>query len=278
MNLKDNILKKIDELPPLPQVVFKIQELIRNPDSSAKDIAKVIETDQAIATKLLRIANSAYYGLPGKISSVQQASVVLGFKTLGEIVTIVGSKGTLNRKLPGYGYDTKDLWEHSLAVAFGSKIIAGLKNPSLVSEAYTAGLIHDVGKIVLDPYILEQKDKIEFYMENEEKSFLDAENHFFGFNHAEIAFEICEKWNFPEQISIAIKGHHNPSHTDANDLSYILHMADHTSRMIGIGYDEDDFLYKLEEGTMDHLGLKRDDISDIIIKITASMESFSSGE
>jgi putative nucleotidyltransferase with HDIG domain len=276
MNLKDKILKKIDELPPLPQVVFKIQELIRNPDSSAKDIAKVIETDQAIATKVLRIANSAYYGMPGKISSVQHASVVLGFKTLGEIVTIVGSRGTLNRKLLGYGYDTKDLWEHSLAVAFGSKIIAGLKNPSLVNEAYTAGLIHDVGKIVLDPYILEQKGEIEFYMENEEKTFLDAENHFFAFNHAEIAFEICEKWNFPEHINLAIKGHHNPSHTDKNDLSYILHMADHTARLIGIGYDEDDFLYKLEEGTMDHLGLKREDISEIILKITDSMKNFSS--
>jgi putative nucleotidyltransferase with HDIG domain len=277
MSLKDNILK-IDKLPPLPQVVLKIHELIRDPDSSAKDIAKVIETDQAIATQLLRTANSAYYGMPGKISSVQQASVVLGFKTVGEIATVVGSKGTLNRKLPGYGYDTKELWEHSLAVAFGSKIIAGMKKPSLVNEAYTAGLIHDVGKIVLDPYILEKKDKIEYYMENEEKSFLDAETHFFGFNHAEIAFEVCEKWNFPIHINLAIKGHHNPSQTNNNDLSYILHLADHTSRMIGIGYDEDDFLYKLEEGTMDHLALKRDDISEIIIKITDAMESFSSGE
>jgi putative nucleotidyltransferase with HDIG domain len=276
MSLKENIIKKIDELPPLPQVVFKIHELIRNPDSNTKDIAKVIETDQAIAAKVLRIANSAYYGMPGKISSVQHASVVLGLKTIGEIVTIVGSRGTLNRKLPGYGYDTKDLWEHSLAVAFGSKIIAGVKYPSWVNEAYTAGLIHDVGKIVLDPYILEQKNEIEFYMENEEKTFLDAENHFFSFNHAEIAFEICEKWNFPGHINIAIKGHHNPSRLENNDLSYILHMADHTARLIGIGYDEDDFLYKLEEGTMDHLGLKQEDISEIILKITDAMKSFSS--
>lgn len=276
MSLKDTILKKIHELSPLPQVVFKIHELIRNPDSSAKDIAKLIESDQAIAAKVLRIANSAYYGMPGKISSVQHASVVLGFKTLGEIVTIAGSKGTLDRKLPGYGYDTKDLWEHSLAVAFGSKIIAGMKNPSLVNEAYTAGLIHDVGKIVLDPYILKQKNEIESFMEKEEKTFLDAEKHFFSFNHAEIAFEICEKWNFPEYINVAIKGHHNPSNGDSNDLSYILHMADHTARLIGIGYDEDDFLYELEEGTMDHIGLKQQDISDIVFRITDSMKSFSS--
>jgi putative nucleotidyltransferase with HDIG domain len=276
MNLKENILRKIDELPPLPQVIFKIHELIRDPDSNAKDIAKVIETDQAIATKVLRIANSAYYGMAGKISSVQHASVLLGLKTLGEIVTVVGSRGTLNRKLPGYGYDTKELWEHSLAVAFGSKLIASMKHPSLVNEAYTAGLIHDVGKIVLDPYILEKKDEIVFYMENEEKTFLDAEKHFFAFTHADIAFEIGQKWNFPAHINLAIQAHHNPSQVDNNDLSFILHMADHTSRLIGMGYDEDDFLYKLEHGTMDRLGLKPEDIGEIVLKITESMKSFSS--
>lgn len=276
MSLKDKILKKIDELPPLPQVVIRIHDLIEDPESEAKDIARVIETDQAIAAKVLRIANSAYYGMRGKISSVQHASVVLGFKTLGEIVTISGAQGSLGRKLPGYGYDTGDLWEHSLAVAFGAKIIAGMKNKALVNEAYTAGLIHDVGKIILDPYILEQKDEIESYMENEEKTFLDAENHFFAFNHAEIAFEICNNWSFPENINIAIKGHHNPSSSESTDLSYILHMADHTARFIGIGYDEDDFLYALEEGTMDYLGFKQQDMSDIVFMITDNMKNFSS--
>jgi putative nucleotidyltransferase with HDIG domain len=276
MSLKDKILKKIDELPPLPQVVIRIHDLIEDPESEAKDIARVIETDQAIAAKVLRIANSAYYGMRGKISSVQHASVVLGFKTLGEIVTIAGAQDSLDRKLPGYGYDTKDLWEHSLAVAFGAKIIAGMKNQALVNEAYTAGLIHDVGKIILDPYVLEQKDEIEFYMENEEKTFLDAENHFFAFNHAEIAFEICNNWSFPENINIAIKGHHNPSSSESTDLSYILHMADHTARFIGIGYDEDDFLYALEEGTMAYLGFKQQDMSDIVFMITENMKNFSS--
>lgn len=276
MNLKEKILKKIDELPPLPQVVSRIHELIEDPDSEAKDIARVIETDQAIAARVLRIANSAYYGMRGKISSVQHASMVLGFTTLGEIVTIAGAKGSLEQKLPGYGYDTRDLWEHSLAVAFGAKIIAGMKNQALVSEAYTAGLIHDVGKIILDPYVLEQKDEIESYMENEEKTFLDAENHFFSFNHAEIAFEICSNWSFPESINIAIKGHHNPSDSESTDLSYILHLADHTARFIGIGYDDDDFLYELEQGTMDYLGFKQQDMSDIVFMITENMKSFSS--
>lgn len=275
-SLKAKILDNIDELPPLPQVVAKVIAQISDPNSGTKEIAELIETDQAIATKVLKIANSAYYGMSGKISSIQHAATVLGNKTMGEIVTVAGSEDTLDRKLPGYGYDSKDLWEHSLAVAFGSKIVADLTNPNLVNDAYTAGLIHDVGKIILDRHVLEQKEEIESFMENEEKTFLDAESHFFSFNHAEIAFEVGKNWNFPESISAAIRGHHHPSNSDNTDLAYILHMSDYIARLAGIGYDNDDFLYDIEDGTMDYLSLTQDDVSDIVLKVSESMQNISS--
>ena len=236
----------------------------------------MIETDQAIATKVLKVANSAYYGMSGRISSIQHAAIVLGNKAIGEIVAIAGSEDTLDRKLPGYGYDTKELWEHSLAVAFGSKIISEMKNPALVNEAYTAGLIHDVGKIILDEPVLEQKGEIESFMQTEEKTFLDAENHFFVLNHAEIAFEVCKKWNLPESINAAIRGHHHPSNSANTDLTYVLHMADYLARLSGIGYDDDDFLYNIEEGTLDRLSLKQEDVSGIVLKISESVDKISS--
>lgn len=273
--LKDKILKEIDHLPPLPQVVMKLRKLIADPDSDAKKIAEVIETDQAIVTKVLKIANSSYYGLSSKISSIQHALVVLGFKTLSQMVTTAGSEGTLDRKLTGYGYDTKTLWKHSLAVAVGSKIIADMRVPALGDEAYTAGLIHDVGKIILDGYIMDQKDEIESFMEREEKTFLDAENHFFVFNHADIAYEVCKNWNFPESLSMAIKNHHRPSDSKDNDLQYILHMADNLARLSGTGLDDDGFLYEVAEGTMDHLDLKQEDVSKIVLKITESVMQLS---
>ena len=275
-SLKDKIVSDIDKLPPLPQVVFRVHELIASPDSSAKQIAKEIETDQAIAAKVLRIANSAYYGMGGKISSVQHASVVLGYKTLGEIVTIAGAEGTLEGKLPGYGYDTHDLWEHSLAVAFGSKTIALTRQPELANEAYTAGLIHDIGKIILDPYIVDQKELIDDYLEREEKTFLDAENHFFGFNHAEIAYEVCKQWNFPESIATAIRFHHGPSASNGHVLAYILHMADYQAKVSGTGYEQDDYLYEIETGTMDFLGISHDEAGRISIETMESMSQFSS--
>ena len=273
--LKDKILKSVKELPPMPEVVIKTQELIAGSNADAKKIAEIIETDQGIATKVLKVANSSYYAMSGKISSISHASVVLGHKALGEIVTLAGAAGILDGKLPGYGYDSKDLWKHSLAVALGSKIISNSKSPDLVKEAHMAGLIHDVGRIILDSYIVEKKEEIESYKEKEEKTFLDAESQYFGFNHAEIASEVCKKWNFPESITFAIKNHHQPGNSDGNELSYILHMADYIAILSGIGYDGDDILYELEEGTMDYLDFTNEDISDTVLKVTESVNKIS---
>jgi putative nucleotidyltransferase with HDIG domain len=269
--LQETILEGVKELPPMPEVVFKIQRLISTSDSDAKKIAGVIETDQALATKVLKVANSAYYGMSGKISSIQHASVLLGYEALGEIVTAAGAESILNGKLPGYGYESKDLWMHSLAVAFGSKIIANIKNPALAGEAHTAGLIHDVGKIILDGYILNKKEEIESFLEKEEKTFFDAEVQFFGFDHARIASEVCRKWKFPEGINSAIKYHHQPSAANESELAYILHMADYIATLSGVGYDSDDYLYELEPGTMDHLGLTQEAVSDIVLQVTEAV-------
>lgn len=240
-----------------------------------KKIAGLIETDQGIATKVLKVANSSFYGMSGKISSISHASVVLGHEILGEVVTLAGAEGILDGKLPGYGYDSKDLWKHSLAVAFGSKIIANLKNPDLAKEAHMAGLIHDVGKIILDCYIVEQKEEIESFLEKQEKTFLDAESQYFGFNHAQIASEVCKKWNLPESLNFALKHHHRPGNSGGNELCYILHMADYIAILSGIGYDSDDTLYELEEGTMNHLNITNEDVSEIVLKVTESVNKLS---
>ena len=275
ISLKDQILKSVKELPPMPQVVVKTKELMAGSNADAGKIASIIETDQGIATKVLKVANSSYYGLSGKISSISHATVVLGNQILEEVVTLAGTQGILDGKLAGYGYDSKDLWKHSLAVAFGSKMLSNPENPDLVKEAHMAGLIHDVGKIILDSYIVEKKEEIESFMEKEEKAFLDAESQYFGFNHAEIAAEVCKKWNFPDSINDAIKYHHEPGKSDGNELSYILHMADYIAITGGIGYDNDDILFELEAGTMDHLNLTNEDMSEMVLKVTESVEQIS---
>jgi putative nucleotidyltransferase with HDIG domain len=216
--------------------------------------------------------------MSSKISTIQQASRVLGLMGLSEVVTMAGTEHLLGGKLPGYGYDSDDLWKHSLAVAYGSKVLANLLDPGVSNTAHIAGLIHDAGKIILDRYVSEKKTEINTFMETEQKTFLDAEIKFFGFNHADVASEICKKWKFPDIMSYAIKWHHAPSRSNKDFLSYILHMSDYLATLSGIGYDDDDLLYQLEEGTLDFLKLKQTDVSGLVAKITDAVNKISSTE
>ena len=118
-DLKKKIINKVKDLPPMPKVLFKAREVMSDPKSGFKEIAKVIETDQAIAARILKVANSAYYGLSGMVNSIHQASVVLGYQTLEQVITMVSSSSLLGKQLKGYGLSAGILWRHSLAVAIG---------------------------------------------------------------------------------------------------------------------------------------------------------------
>ena len=148
----------------MPQVMIKAREVMNNPKSNFKELADILEVDQAMAARVLKLSNSAYYGLAGKVSSVQHASVLLGYKTLGELVSMAGSSNLLGKTLEGYKLDSGDLWGHSLTVAFGSRLIASKKKPDMENDAFAAGLIHDAGKLVLDAYIYERRDLFEEFV------------------------------------------------------------------------------------------------------------------
>ena len=199
--LKKRILKSLKDLPAMPQVAEKARRITADTDSSFGDLASVIETDQTIATRVMKLANSQYYGVKGTVTSIHHASVVLGMQTLSEVLTIACASGLLGTELKGYEQDSGDLWLHSLAVAGCSKKIAEKKNPALANDAFSAGLIHDCGKLVLHEYVLERRDDFRKYMEGSDKTFLSAEKEILGIDHAEIAGEICGKWNIPKKIN-----------------------------------------------------------------------------
>ena len=270
--LKRKILRTVGDLPPMPQAVTKARKILANPTSSFKDLAIVLVTDQAIATRILKMANSAYYGLSNKVSSIQQASVVLGYKTLAELVTMASTSKLMSKTLKGYGLEAGALWQHSLAVAFGARFIANKKDPALSDDAFAAGLIHDAGKLVLDGYILERKQAFEEFMADGQESFLTAEKEILGFDHAEIAFEICKGWNVPEDMTIGIRYHHHPSWSEANTLSSILHVADGIAMMSGLGTGIDALSYTIDHGAMELLGLESQALSKIMTQVVASVQ------
>jgi HD-like signal output (HDOD) protein len=270
--LKQRILRHMKDLPPIPQTIFKAREIMANPDSDFKELANLFETDQAIAAKILKIANSPYYGYSGKITSIQRASVILGHKTLVELLTVIGTAGLLGNKLEGYWLDSGALWKHSLAVAFGSRIIANTIKPALSNDAFTSGLIHDVGKLILDQHVKERWELFQNFMDDGEHTFLDAEKKILDLDHAEVASEVCKKWNIPEPLTVAIRYHHHPSQSNGSELAYIVHVADAIAMMTSLGMGIDGTLYQMDDTAMEFLNLREENLNDIMGQVLEAVQ------
>ena len=272
LSLKSKILRSLVELPPMPNIILKAREIIEDPHSSLKDLSAVIEHDQAIVARVLALANSAYYGLSGLVSSFQHASILLGQKTLSELITLEASSRLLSKKLEGYELDPGDLWQHSLAVALGSRIIAGKKNTELVEDAFIAGLLHDAGKIILDPYILERKKEFKKFLKEGEHVFVEAEKEILGFDHAEVMSRAARFWRYPETQSTAIRYHHYPSHAGNNELSFIVHLADYAAKEAGFSSEDTALAPEIDPRTLDYLGFQKDELSAIAVQIAEDVE------
>ncbi len=257
--LFDHIVKTSKALPPMPQILSKAREIIYDENKGFKEIGELLETDQAMATRVLRIANSAYFGLSVPVSSVRQASALLGGQTLLELITVVSTSKIMGRALKGYGFSSVNVWRHTLSVANASKSIAELKFPEYVNDAFNAGLIHDSGMIVLDEYMAERKDKSN-PPSSDERKLIETEKALFGFNHAEIASAFLAKWNLPEIQTNAVKYHHDPQGSGSDKLAYILHASE---CIMQCGPDPVKVMETAQEGTFDFIDMDEKDIENI---------------
>lgn len=265
--LKKRILESLTgALPPMLQSVIKAQEVMSNPNSSLKELASVFATDQALSIRVLKIANSTYYGMSGKVTSLGQAAVLLGTKRLGEVITMAGASNFLGNTLRGYGLKSGELWRHSLTVAVGSKIIAHTKVPEMENEAFSSGLIHDSGKIMMDPYILEKRRAFEQFMEDGGGEFLEGEREILGFDHAEIGSEVCRVWGLPEKLTHPIKYHHDPAESRDDPLAYILYIADAMTMASHSDEEPEDITYQVDDHAMAFLSLGTKDLGEITMQ------------
>ena len=274
--LKNKILRQSTALPPMSHIVQQAFAVLDNSNTSFKDVGNVLEKDQAMAARILKTANSAYYGLSMPVSSVQQASALLGLQTIIEIVTVASTSKFMEKTLKGYNLSSRYVWHHSLSVAFGAKTIALAKNKLLQNDAFSAGLIHDLGKIILDKYVYKKKEDFEIITKDLQEPVHFAEKRIFGFDHAEIAADFIKSWKLPKAQINAIKYHHYPSCSDNDVLSYIIHAANSIALMDFSLSVNDNIKMFMEKGTMEFLKLNEehiviiaDKVKEFVSKITA---------
>ncbi len=273
-DLMAEITKAIEDLEPMPEVILKAREEMSKPDATFKEIGKVLETDQAIVAKVHRIANSAYYGLNGRVSRIHQALVVLGHKTLEQVINTAWASKILANPMQGYGFEAGTLWNHSLAVAMGAKEIAVKRQPTLENDAFTAGLLHDVGKLILDEHILKNKSAFDS-LKKDNTSCRKVEETIFGFDHSKISALICKQWHLPEIQASAIKFHHTPESAPDNELAYVLYMADYLARKCGFGTEPMDDAETVKDNILEYLELKKEDLDPIMHVISEYVTNIS---
>jgi putative nucleotidyltransferase with HDIG domain len=202
------IASRVGDLPTLPHVATKVMELLSGDDSNASDLDRMISRDQAITSRVLKLANSALFSRHGMISTLTRAIVLLGFKTVQSLV-IAASTETLYRATSARFKD-KLLWEHAVATALAAGFVARECRYASVEEAFTAGLLHDIGKVVLDQNLPEPDQEVVELVYNDEVTFLEAEHKILGFDHAEVGALVVKKWNLPAPLEEAMRLHYRP--------------------------------------------------------------------
>ena len=255
---KDNlnrIMRQVKSFPGMPTTAAKLLPLLREPDSSMARIEDLIKYDPGLTANLLKLTNSAYFGLPSRISSVRQAILLLGRKRLLQLVTTMCMSGLMKKAVPGYDLPQGGLWRHSIAAAVAAERLVQSLSLTQADEVFTAALLHDIGKMVLGEYVREDLQSIE-QMVAKGISFEVAEYMVLGTNHAEVGARILQGWSMPLELVHAVAWHHDPDQCeDRCLLSDVVHVANVAVRGIDCGKRRSDPCADASSKAVDRLGL-----------------------
>lgn len=258
-------IEHINALPTIPRVLNKLLTLMENPAVSLNQISNFVAGDPALTTKVLRMVNSPVYGFPGRISSVNQAVILLGLTVVKGLLLGVSVFDLMQKTMIG-------LWEHSIGTAIFSRIIAiraGHKEPDEVS---ISGLLHDIGKVFL---ILQFPDEYEKVLRDAKHQGIvvhESEKHHFNTTHASVGSWMARKWRFPPRLTEIIEYHHKPHLSKTAPLeTSIIHLADILVRARGYGFPGDNLVTLVRVEAWDILGLEEADLVDIFREAEGSL-------
>lgn len=265
----ESILKSVEKIPAFPATIQKVVGLLHDDDYAVADVVNVIKYDQAVAANILKISNSAYFGARQKIKTIHDAVVYLGQQQLIRAVQTAGISKFYKKGGVGYVSHSRELWEHSVAVALMSQILSMEIQKREDPLLYTAALLHDIGKIIMGEYVHESFEKIINRVKNEKCSFLEVEEEIIGINHADLGGRIAAHWNFPSEIRDAIAWHHRPDllMEENKTNAWIVYLSDQACLMMGIDGGVDALAYKGLEEVMTQFNLREIDLEKSFIKL-----------
>jgi putative nucleotidyltransferase with HDIG domain len=254
-------IERIDTLPTVPSVLKRLLVVIENQKTSLNEIGSFISNDPVLTSRVLKMVNSPIYGFPGRISSVNQALILLGLNVVKGMLLGVSVFEAMQKTMIG-------LWEHSVGCAVAARIIANKKGLAEPEEVSVAGLLHDIGKVVLSLKFPEEYKKIISDAESKEAFIIDAEREHFNITHADAGSWIAQKWNFPKNLVEIIAYHHKP-HLSKNVAlpTAVIHFSDMLIKARGFGFAGDNFIPAVNPSSWQALDLSEAAVKEIISEL-----------
>ena len=252
----DDVVGKLEDLPSLPAVVMELLTSIDQEDVDISILAKKVSHDQALTAKTLRLANASVYGLQVKVTTIQQAITFLGFQTTRNIITAAAVTGCFAAG-KCVGFNDKAFWRHSIGTAACARVLARRMRFNQ-DYAFTAGLLHDIGRLVLVSTYPERYAEAIAYRTAHDVDMLDAERAVLGVDHVMAGVALAEHWNFSDTMRLAIANHHNPEHPGAGFLATIIHVANAIVHALDVARETDDLVPRVSPVAWTALGLNEE--------------------
>ncbi len=273
MSQREAILAAIPDFPGLPTAATRVLRLLQDPNSGIAEIMTHLESDPALTAEVLRLANSAYFAGPRAIGSLRDAGVLLGGSRLTQIVLATAIFPMARPPLRGYDLPPGKLLQHFVATAIGVEELARELHLHLPPHAFTAGLLSDIGKIVLGSFVEVDVGPIHALAERESLSFEIAEQRVLGIDHAETGAELLAAWGLPDDVANVVRYHHRPDEMPGDRVAVdLVHIADLVSIEAGLGVGIDGLAYRPAPGALLRLGVKRKTLEAVCVRILTKME------
>lgn len=272
----ENSLKQVKELPTLFKNYAELRFKLQNPEVSVQEIARLISIDPTLTSKLLRSANSPFYGLTSRVSTVQHAIVIIGLESMQYLILNTAVLNHFTKgKVAVENFDINHLWEHAQGTAIFSRLFAKKAHYLNVEEVFTAGLIHDIGKLFIYKYFPNDFTQIISEVKKNNGYLLEAENQILGINHLEIGEKLLKQWNFPDTLTATTAFHHDPALAGVHaKAASIIHLANLMSCALEIGFRGDDHLPYFKETAWQQLGLDTDTLDEIAFEFEKEIANF----
>jgi putative nucleotidyltransferase with HDIG domain len=269
----DDVVKQIRDLPSLSAVVSELLATMEQEDIDTNALAVKIALDQSLTAKTLRLANSSFYGMSSKVTTIQQAIAVLGFHSIRTLVTACAVTGSFPASANSL-FNFKGFWRHSVATAISAKLLAArLKfNPD---AAFTAGLLHDIGTLVLATRFPAEFAQTLAHRKEHDCYVVEAEQAVLGFDHAAVGSALAAYWKFPEAMQKAVAEHHRIDGSEAMSLALLVHAANTIAHALDLSEDPDDLAPPMAHAVWSALGLQDAEWSTLFHDIEASYAEMS---